>query len=174
MQRLFNLQFCKDLSMWHIMHAKIIIMWDYSNLKVITYLPPGTMIWTNLNLHYIKKLSCHKLFRLCGSWEEDFYMTPPHFCIFVIISPLDKTWPLNWTIWNSHDPRIICTMFDWNWSAGSGEDFLKKISVYFYTFPNISPWNKELPCIWTNLNLLHLRMICANFGSGEEVENVKV
>jgi hypothetical protein len=58
MQRLFNLQFCIDRSMWYIMHAKIIIMWDYSNLKVITSLPPGTMIWTNLNLHYIRKPSC--------------------------------------------------------------------------------------------------------------------
>jgi hypothetical protein len=55
-----------------------------------------------------------------------------------------------------------------------------KLSVYFYSFPIISPWNKGLPFIYTNLNLLYLRMICANFGynwlsgSGEEVENVKV
>jgi hypothetical protein len=27
-----------------------------------------------------------------------FYMTPPNFCIFVIISPLKRTWPFIWTI----------------------------------------------------------------------------
>jgi hypothetical protein len=59
------------------------------------------------------------------------------------------------------------------------EKIIKKNSVYFYSFPIISPWNKGLPFIW-NLNLLYQRMICANFGynwpsgSGEEVENVKV
>jgi hypothetical protein len=69
---------------------------------------------------------------------------------------------------------------DRNWHAGSGEEDFFKISVYFYSFPIISPWNKELPFILTNLNILYLRMICANFGytwpsgSGEEVENVKV
>jgi hypothetical protein len=30
---------------------------------------PGTMIWTNLNLFYIRKLSCeYELFWLCGLW----------------------------------------------------------------------------------------------------------
>jgi hypothetical protein len=40
---------------------------------------PGTMMWTILNLHYIRKLSCkYDLFWLSGS-GEDFWMTPPHF-----------------------------------------------------------------------------------------------
>jgi hypothetical protein len=35
--------------------------------------PPGTIIWRNLNLHYIRKLSCkYDLFWLSGSGEEDF------------------------------------------------------------------------------------------------------
>ena len=56
--------------------------------------PPGIMMLTILNLHYIRQLSCkYDLFWLSGSGEEDFSMTPPHFCIFVIISPLKKTWP---------------------------------------------------------------------------------
>ena len=60
---------------------------------------PGTMTWTILNLHYIRKLSCkYDLFWLSGSGEEDFSMTPPHFCIFVIISPLKRTWSLILTI----------------------------------------------------------------------------
>ena len=55
--------------------------------------PPGIMMWTILNLHYIRKLSCkYDLFWLSGS-GEDFSMTPPHFCTFVIISPLKMTWP---------------------------------------------------------------------------------
>jgi hypothetical protein len=33
--------------------------------------PPGTMIWTNWNLHYIRMLSCkYELFWLSGSWED--------------------------------------------------------------------------------------------------------
>jgi hypothetical protein len=32
---------------------------------------PGTMICTNLNLHYTRELSCkYQLFWLCGSWED--------------------------------------------------------------------------------------------------------
>ena len=31
-------------------------------------------------------------------------------------------------------------------------------------FPNISPWKKERPFMWTNLNSLHPRMLCAQFG----------
>jgi hypothetical protein len=35
--------------------------------------PPGTMIWRNLNLHYIRKISCKfDLIWLSGSGEEDF------------------------------------------------------------------------------------------------------
>jgi hypothetical protein len=40
-----------------------------------------TMMWTILDLHYIRKLSCkYELFSLSGSGAEDFEMTPPHFC----------------------------------------------------------------------------------------------
>jgi hypothetical protein len=41
---------------------------------------------------------------------------------------------------------MICTKFDRNRPAGSGEDFLK-ISVYFYSFAIISPWRKAIPLI---------------------------
>jgi hypothetical protein len=60
-------------------------------------------------------------------------MTPPHFCIFVIISPLNRTWPLICTILNSLYLRMICTKFYWNWPAGSGEDFFqyKHIEIWF-------------------------------------------
>ena len=51
--------------------------------------------------------------------------------------------------------------------------------MYFRYFVIISPWKRVWPFIWTNLNPLHPRMLCAKFGwnwpsgSGEEDENVK-
>jgi hypothetical protein len=63
--------------------------------------PTRTMIWTNLNLHYIRKLSCrYDLFWLSGSWEDS-SMTPLHFCIFVIISSLKRICPLFQQFWIS-------------------------------------------------------------------------
>jgi hypothetical protein len=70
--------------------------------------------------------------------------------IFVIISPLNRTWPFICTNLNSLHPRIICTKFDWIWPAGSEEEDLKKFSVYFYSFAIISPWRRAIPFIWTN------------------------
>ena len=52
------------------------------------------------------------------------------------------------------------------------------INVFCY-FVIISPWKRAGPFIWTNLNPLHPRMLCAKFGwnwpggSGEEDDNVK-
>ena len=46
--------------------------------------------------------------------------------------------------------------------------------MYFHYFVIISPWKRAQPFIWTNLNPLHPRMLCAKFGwnwpsgSGEE------
>jgi hypothetical protein len=49
------------------------------------------IIFTNLNLHYVKKLSCQfEIFQLSGC-EEYFYMTQRYFCIVVIISPWRRT-----------------------------------------------------------------------------------
>ena len=52
-------------------------------------------------------------------------------------------------------------------------------SIYFCNFVIISPGKRTGSFIWTNLNSLHLRMLCAKFGlnwptgSGDEDENVK-
>ena len=46
--------------------------------------------------------------------------------------------------------------------------------MYLYYFPIISPFRRMWPFIWTNLNFLHPRMLCAKIGwswtsgSGEE------
>ena len=51
------------------------------------------------------------------------------------------------------------------------------LSMYFRYFVIISPWDRVGPFIWTNLNPLHPRMLCAKFGwnwpsgSGEEDKN---
>ena len=48
------------------------------------------------------------------------------------------------------------------------------LSMYFRYFVIISPWKRAGPFIWTNLNLLHPRMLCDKIGcnwpssSGEE------
>ena len=65
------------------------------------------------------------------------------FYIFVIISPLKRTWPFMWTILNSLYPRMIYAKFDWNWPPASEEDFKKNIQ-----------------CILTLLLLFHLGQGC--------------
>ena len=52
-------------------------------------------------------------------------------------------------------------------------------SMYFCYFVIITPWKRAGPFIWTNLNPLYSRMLCAKFGwnwpcgFGEVDENVK-
>jgi hypothetical protein len=118
--------------------------------------PPGIMIWINLNLHYVWELSCKfQLFWSSSSSE----ITASH---FYIIFPLKKTWPFIWTILSSLHPRMLCTKFDWNWPASSREDCFKKIEyIHFYSFAIIFPWAWALPFIWTILNPLSPKMICA-------------
>ena len=81
-------------------------------------------------------------------------MTPPDFYIFVIISPLKRTWPFISTNLNSLYPMIICIKYDWIRPAGSGEEFF-----LIHSFAIISPWRGVISLVWTNLNSLHLRMI---------------
>jgi hypothetical protein len=71
-------------------------------------------------------------------------MTPSHFYIFVIISPLKRTWPFIWTNLNSLHPTIVCTKFDWIWPAGSEEDFKKNFCV-FLLFRHYLPLEKGYP-----------------------------
>jgi hypothetical protein len=107
---------------------------------------PGTMMWTILNLHYIRKLSWkYDLFWLSGSGEKNFQMTPTHFCIFVIISPLKRTWPFSWTIYNSLYQKMICIKFDWNWPPGSGEDFFQYKTYVNKVFRTVTPPDQPGP-----------------------------
>jgi hypothetical protein len=61
-----------------------------------------------------------RFFWLSDSWEDlNSKRTPPYFPLFMIISPLKRTWPLIWKILNSLYSRMICIKFEWKWLAGS-------------------------------------------------------
>jgi hypothetical protein len=83
-------------------------------------------------------------------WSRRFLNNPPHFCIFVIISPLKKAWPFIWTNLNSLHPRMVYFKSDWIWPAGSGKDFLMTLS-HFYIFMIIYPFMRNWPFIWKKL-----------------------
>jgi hypothetical protein len=72
-------------------------------------------------------------------------MTPPHFYIFVIISPLKKIWSFVWTNLNSLHPRVICVKCKWIWPAGSGEEFFFKLFSVFLLFRYYLPLEKGYP-----------------------------
>ena len=55
---------------------------------------------------------------------------------------------------------MICAKFGWNWLSGCGEDFLNLL-MYFRIVVIISPWKIGGAFIWTNLNSIQLKMICA-------------
>ena len=60
---------------------------------------------------------------------------------------------------------MLCAKYDWNWPTGSGEeDFFLKLVNLFTLFCNYPPLEKGGLLLWTNLNPLHPRMICAKFG----------
>ena len=97
-----------------------------------------------------------------------------YFHYFIIMSPWKRVGPFIWTNLNPLHPRMLCVKFGWNWPSGSGEEEFLISSMYFRYFVIISPWKRAGPFIWTNLNPLHPRMLCAKFGwnwpsgSGEE------
>jgi hypothetical protein len=77
-------------------------------------------------------------------------MTPPHFYIFVIISPLKRTRTFNWTKLNSLHLRIIfSTLIDFGLLVL--EKILKNVQCIF-TFLLPPPWRWAIPFIWTNFN----------------------
>ena len=89
--------------------------------------------------------------------------------------PLEQGGGFFWTNFNSLYPRMHCAKFGWNWASGSGEDDFSNSSMYFRNFAIISLWKRAESFIWTNLNFLHPKMICAKFGwswpSGSGGEN---
>ena len=88
-------------------------------------------------------------------------------------------WPFIWTNLNPFHPRKLSARFGWNWSCGSrnftniffaisiffpfwelnGSWYV--MSMYFHYFVIISHWKRVGPFIWTTLNPLYPRMLCA-------------
>ena len=141
----------------------------------------GPFIWTKLNpLHHARMLCAKFGWNWPGcSGEEDFEI---HQCIspyFAIISPWKRIWPFICTNLNPlQHARMLCAKFGRNWPSGSGEEDFLNSSMYFLYFVIVSPWGKTWPFIWSNLNPLHPRILCAKFGwnwpsGSEEEENVK-
>ena len=83
------------------------------------------------------------------------------FAICVIISPWKRAGPFIWTNLNPHHPRMLCVKFGWNWLSGSGEEDFWISSMYFRHFLIISPWKRPGSHMWTTLNPLYPRMLCA-------------
>ena len=54
----------------------------------------------------------------------------------------------------------LSKLVQWFWRRR----FFKISSMYFQYFVIIFPWKKTGPFVWTNLNPLHPRMLCAKFG----------
>jgi hypothetical protein len=84
-------------------------------------------------------------------------MTSPNFCSFMIISPLKRTWPFIWTIYNLIYPRMTCTKFNWNWPDGSEEYFFFNINtsdwlidylLFYVPLKNISLIWRRHHCWW--------------------------
>ena len=141
------------------------------------------LFWTNMNPLHPRTL-CAKF---GWNWptgsgesgEVEFLNLSMYFRKFVIIPPWKRAGLFNWTNLNSLHTNMICAKFGWNWPTGSGEEDFLNVSMYFRNFVIISPRKKAGSFIWTNLNPLHPRKLCAKFvwnwpiGSGEEDENVK-
>ena len=99
-----------------------------------------------------------------------------YFLYFVIISPWKRagSYMFEQTSTKNAFCRVCLKLAPWFWRR-----FLKNSSVYFHSFVIISPWKRTCSFIWTILNPLYPRMLCAMFGwtwpssSGEVKENVK-
>ena len=59
---------------------------------------------------------------------------------------------------------MLCAKCGWNKLSGSGEEDFLISSMYFRYFIITSPWKRTGLIIWTKLNPLHPKMICAKFG----------
>ena len=148
--------------------------------RYVVIFPPwkraGSFIWTNLNpLH--PRMLCAKFGWnwLSGSGEEDFFKK--FFKVFSLVRnylPLEKRGARHMNKLESPSPKdALCQVWlklaQWFW-RGRFLNFVNEFSL----FRNYLPLEKGGPFIWTNLNPLHPRMLCAKFGwnwpsgSGEE------
>ena len=133
-------------------------------------------IWKKIESLSFKDAFCQVRLKLAQwFWRRRFFNFVNIFSLFRNYLPLEKGRALHLKKnLNPLHPRMLCAKFGWNWLSGSGEEDFLISSMYFHYFVIISPWKRPGPFIWTNLNPLHPRMLCAKFGwnwlsgSGEE------
>ena len=137
----------------------------------------GLSIWTNLNPPYPRMLFVKFGWNwLSGSIEKDLFKFVNVFSLFRNYLSLKKGDPSfqKFEIPSFRNDKYICANFGWYCPRGSREEDFLNLLMYFRNFVIISPWKRAGPFIWTNLNPLHPRMLCAKFGwnwlsgSGEE------
>jgi hypothetical protein len=151
---------------------------SFSYISVI--IPPLKRDWpfirTNLNyLH--QRIICTKFdwFWPAGFGEKDFSQFSVYFYYFATISPwlslsFKDTWILSILGW--FVPRLVKI----SPVVLEKKIFIWPHPIFFLFFVIISPLKRSWPFIWTNLNPLHPRMICAKFdwfwpaGSGEDLK----
>ena len=73
-------------------------------------------------------------------------------------------WFFIWRNMNPYHPRILVPRLVEIGSVVLEKRIFLISSLYFRYFVIISPWKRAGPVIWTNLNRLHPRMLCAKFG----------
>ena len=115
-----------------------------------------------------KKCFVPRLFEIGSVVQRIFFNFVNVFLLF-----LDISWALH--LKKLRSPSLSFAKFDWNWPSGSGEEDFLISSIYFHYFVIISPWQRAVPFIWTNLNPLHSRMFCASLvDSGRVVLETKM
>ena len=95
-------------------------------------------------------------------WRKRFLNIFKTFLLFHYYLPLKELFI--WTNLISLYTMMLCAKFGWNWPSRSGEEDFKIFWIEIYYFVTISPWSRAWPFIWTNLNPLYPRMLCAKFG----------
>ena len=120
-------------------------------------------IWTNLNPLY-PRMPCAKFDCNWPSGLRRFLKFINVFSLFRSYLPLEKgvVLPLNKLVFPLPKNALCHDCLKWaRWSLK--RRFLKFFN-FFSLFRNYFPWKKALPFIWTNLNLLRPRILCAKFG----------
>ena len=121
-------------------------------------------IWRNLNpLH--PRMLCAKIVWNWISGSENFLNSSMFFfLLFLNYLSLEKGWALQLKKLKFPSPKDdLCQVWlklaQWFWRRRF-LNFVKYLSYFII----ISPWKRVGPIIWTNLNPLHPRMLCATFG----------
>ena len=132
-------------------------------------------IWRNMNPYHPRMLVPRLVKLVQWFLRRGFFNFVNVFSIFRNYLPLEKGRALHLNKFESPSSKdalgqVWLKLAQWFWRRR----FFLILSMYSRYFVIISPWKRAGPFIWTNLNPLHPRMLCAKFGwnwpcgSGEE------